>query len=243
MIKLINISKKYDEKSAFFLNNINLEINSNEIFGIVGKSGAGKTSIINIVSGLVTPDSGDISFNDVNLLKLNPQERRLYRKQIGFVFQNFNLLNNLTVEQNIILPLKLSKNERGLGEDKIDELIAYVGLTSKRNKYPHQLSGGEKQRVGIARALINEPKLLLCDEITASLDPETATKILNLLTKINNDKNIPIIFVSHDLLAIKNTCSRAAIIENGTVREIVNIANNGTKQILDIKTFLTSELV
>lgn len=243
MIKLSGINKKYDNvDSIFSLENINLNINRGEIFGIVGRSGTGKSTLLNLISGIVKQDSGTIEINGVDTNTLSENDHRLARQKIGFIFQNFNLLSNLTVAENIALPLKIQGVKKNQRNQLVKELLTFIELSDKKDDYPHMISGGQKQRVGIARALITNPNLILCDEITASLDQETSYKILDLLQKINKEKQITIVFVSHDLFSVKRICKRAAILNNGVLQEVINVNNlEGSDIDLNIKAFLTSK--
>ena len=185
MITLKNISKVYRNKTQTVqaLNDINLNVNAGEIFGIIGASGAGKSTLIHSVNLLERPSSGQVIVAGHDLMRFDKKALRLARHRIGMIFQHFNLLTSKTVYQNIALPLKLQgKNKAGI-KDKVSSLLEIVGLSDKAHNYPRQLSGGQKQRVAIARALTCDPQVLLCDEATSSLDPNTTGTILELLQK------------------------------------------------------------
>ncbi|VEU80746.1 ATP-binding cassette domain-containing protein [Haploplasma axanthum] len=243
MVEFVNVNKAFFDKKieSFSIKNLTFKTD-NEVLGIVGKSGSGKSTILQLLTGILNVDSGNIYFNGIDITTLKPNKKLAYLRDIGFIFQKFNLLTNLTVIENITLPLKIigiKKNERikrGL------ELIEYIGLSSLENRYPHQLSGGQLQRVAIARALINNPKILLCDEITSALDQETYYEILSLLLKIKNDLNLSIIFVSHDLNVIKMICDRVLVIENGLLTDTINLPKKSFKSFeFDYKTILESD--
>ena len=189
MIELKNIIKFYNNKSTEqpALNNINLNINSGEIFGIIGKSGAGKITLLRTINLLEKPSSGTVSINGIRLSSCSKQQLIKQRNNIVFIFQHFNLLKNRTVAENIALPLELSgtshQEQHGLTQD----LLELVDLENFAERYPVILSGGQKQRVAIARAIANDPDIILCDEITAAFDPESTRNILQLLEKINKE--------------------------------------------------------
>lgn len=242
MIKLINVNKNYDLDSNFTLQNINLDIDKGGIFSIVGRSGTGKTTILNLISGMIKPDSGTVLFEGKDINTLQKADKIRYRQQIGFIFQNANLLNNLTVEANILLPLKLQKVSKEIQENKVKEILELVGLTDKAKDYPHMLSGGQKQRVGIARALITNPSLLLCDEITASLDSQTSQNLLDLLLRIKNERDLTIVFISHDLLIVKSISDQVAILDNGVLSEVIKMPKERKRtSIIDIKELLLGD--
>lgn len=231
MIKINNLRKVYDSKgeSLEALKNINLNVERGDIFGIIGLSGAGKSSLLRCINMLEKPTSGEVYIRDIDITKLNPNDLRKTRKKIGMIFQHFNLLMNATVYENIAFPLKIS----GLTKDKIDkkvnELLEVVDLLDKKNVYPSQLSGGQKQRVGIARALANNPEIILSDESTSALDPTTTQSILNLLKDINKKFGITIVVITHEMNVIKNICNKVAVMESGLIVEegkVIDIFSN-----------------
>ncbi|MBH5319079.1 ATP-binding cassette domain-containing protein [Paenibacillus sp. GSMTC-2017] len=240
MIELIDINKQYrrSDKSYFHaLSGINLKIEKGEIFGVIGRSGAGKSTLLRSVNLLERPSSGTVIVGDNNLMLLKEKELQDRRKQIGMIFQHFNLLSTATVRDNIAFPLKISKKSSNEIAVRVDELLELVGLTNHQHQYPRQLSGGQKQRVGIARALANEPDVLLCDEATSALDPETTDSILTLLRDINRKMGITILLITHEMDVIRAVCDRVAvmdhgqIVESGTVLDIfLNPTNKVTKQ-------------
>ncbi|MCW5588025.1 MAG: ATP-binding cassette domain-containing protein [Legionellales bacterium] len=224
MIRVEQLSKVYRRANQEFtaLNNINLTIEAGEIFGIIGKSGAGKSTLIHCLNLLEQPTAGAIYFDDRNILLLSPAELRKTRQQIGMIFQQFNLLHSRTVFQNIALPLQLNHQSKLFIHKKVNALLELVGLSEKALSYPAQLSGGQQQRVAIARALANDPKVLLCDEATSALDPKTTRSILELLQKINQELNLTIILITHELDIIKQICHRVALLKQGTLIEAQN---------------------
>ncbi|MGG7178204.1 methionine ABC transporter ATP-binding protein [Clostridium paraputrificum] len=221
MIELQNVGKVFKRKdiSVEALKNVNLKIDKGDIFGVIGFSGAGKSTLIRLVNSLEEPSSGSVIVADKDLNKLSTKELRNLRKQIGMIFQHFNLLNSKTVFDNIAIPLKLNNTPKSEIEKRVNELLEFVGLESKAKSYPDELSGGQKQRVGIARALATNPLILLCDEATSALDPQTTESILELLKKINKEYNITILIITHEMNVIKDICNKVAVIEKGEIIE------------------------
>lgn len=199
--------------------NVNLTINKGEIFGIIGRSGAGKSTLVRILNLLNRPTSGNIIVDGNDLTALNADQLRAARRDIGMIFQHFNLLSSRTVYDNIGLPLELAGMSKSEISKKVMSLLELVGLTALANRYPAQISGGQKQRVGIARALANVPKILLSDEATSALDPETTRSILELLRKINQELGVTIVLITHQMEVIKMICDRMAVMETGEVIE------------------------
>ena len=204
---------------------ISLKINKGEIFGIIGLSGAGKSTLIRCLNRLEEPTEGKIFINDLELTSLNKEDLRLARKNIGMIFQHFNLLDQKTVYENIAFPLRLEKLGKKQIDARVNQLLEYVDLKDKKNNYPSQLSGGQKQRVAIARAIANNPKILLSDEGTSALDPKTTKSILELLKKIRDEFNITIVMITHQMEVVKEICDRVAIMENGQIVEINTVEN------------------
>lgn len=221
MIEFRNISKIYhsDGKEIQALKDINLTINKGDIFGVIGFSGAGKSTLVRTVNLLEYPTSGKVFVDGEDLTTLSKKELREKKKEIGMIFQHFNLLKSKTVFDNVAMPLTLSGIPKKEIENRVMEVLQFVGLEDRSNAYIHQLSGGQKQRVGIARALVTNPKILLCDEATSALDPQTTKSILNLLKRINYDYNITILLITHEMEVIREICNRVAVIENGEIIE------------------------
>ncbi|WP_099352655.1 methionine ABC transporter ATP-binding protein [Fredinandcohnia onubensis] len=217
MITLKNVKKIYQTKtnSVTAVNNIDLQINEGEIFGIIGYSGAGKSSLIRLLNGLETPTEGNITVAGHNITSIKGKALRDARKEISMIFQHFNLLWSRTVRENISFPLEIAKVPKSKREERVNELIKLVGLEGREGAYPSQLSGGQKQRVGIARALANNPKVLLCDEATSALDPQTTDSILDLLVDINERLGLTIVLITHEMHVIRKICHRVAVMENG----------------------------
>lgn len=212
-----------DEGKVEAVSNVSLRIDKAEIFGIIGSSGAGKSTLIRCLNLLEYPEAGKVIFKGEDLLTLTKKQIRQRRKKIGMVFQNFNLLASRTVFENIAFPID-SKNKDEV-KKKVLDLLEIVGISDKVYRYPHQLSGGQKQRVAIARALANDPDVLLCDEATSALDPQTTTSILSLLKELNQNLNLTIIIITHEMDVIKNICDRVAIMDQGKILEVDKVIN------------------
>jgi len=215
------LSKTFEtsEGKIEVLKNISLDINKGEIFGIIGLSGAGKSTLVRCINLLEKPTSGDIIFDGMNMRDLRPRELLKVRQSIGMVFQSFNLLSQRTALKNVCYPLEIARVSRVEAREKAVKLLELVGLSDKLNAYPSQLSGGQKQRVAIARALATEPKVLLCDEITSALDPNTTRSILELLQDINRKLGVTILIITHEMEVIEQICNRVAVIHEGVVVE------------------------
>ena len=228
MIKLNNITKIFTlpDKKLTALNNVSLHVPKGQICGVIGASGAGKSTLIRCVNLLERPTHGAVIIDDVDLTQLSEAELVKTRRQIGMIFQHFNLLTSRTVFENVALPLELENKSKAEIQEKTTALLALVGLSDKHNVYPANLSGGQKQRVAIARALASDPKVLLCDEATSALDPATTQSILKLLKEINRTLGITILLITHEMEVVKRICDQVAVIdkgrliEQGTVSEI-----------------------
>ena len=221
MIKLSHIEKIYNspEGAVHALNGIDLEIEKGEIYGIIGLSGAGKSTLVRCINMLERPTTGEVFVDGKDMMKLSESELREARKNIGMIFQHFNLLSSATVYENIAFPLTLSKTPSAEIEKKVLPLLELVGLKDKANQYPAQLSGGQKQRVGIARALASDPKILLCDEATSALDPQTTKSILALIKDINKKLSLTVVVITHEMQVIKEICDKVAVISDGVIAE------------------------
>ena len=217
MIKLSNIVKNYGDVHA--LKGFDLEIKRGEIYGIIGLSGAGKSTLVRCINMLERPTSGEVFVDGKDMTKLSESELRAARKNIGMIFQHFNLLSSATVYENIAFPLTLSNTPKTEIEKKVLPLLELVGLSDKAAQYPAQLSGGQKQRVGIARALASDPKILLCDEATSALDPQTTKSILALIKDINKKLDLTVVVITHEMQVIKEICDKVAVISEGVIAE------------------------
>jgi putative ABC transport system ATP-binding protein len=219
MISIQNITKAFQEGSSkqLVLDNLDLSIAKGEIVILLGKSGSGKSTLLNIISGIDTPNSGSIKLNSMELTTLSEKERTLLRRnKIGFIFQFFNLVPTLTVEENLLLPLEL--NDITNRNELVKSILAEVELSDKLRSYPDKLSGGERQRVAIARALIHNPDIILADEPTGNLDYETSVKIIELLDKVVKRKGKTMIMVTHSKDVI-GLADRVLTIRNGKITE------------------------
>ncbi len=222
MIELKDINKVFKDKNQnefYAAKDVNLKINDGEIFGIIGFSGAGKSTVVRCINLLGRPTSGQVIVNEKKLLELSAKELREERKKIGMIFQHFNLMPSRTVFENIAFPLKHSGLSKKQVQEKVRELLTLVELADKESQYPSQLSGGQKQRVAIARALANNPKILLCDEATSALDPTTTKQILGLLKKLRDKLNLTIVIITHQINVVKDICDKVAVMEHGKVVE------------------------
>ncbi|MDR1773258.1 MAG: methionine ABC transporter ATP-binding protein [Clostridioides sp.] len=218
MIEIKNLSKYYNNNKV--LNNINLEIRKGEIFGIIGHSGAGKSTILRCINGLTDYQEGSVSVDSKEIKSLSKNEIRELRKNLGMIFQHFSLLERRTVFENVALPMECFGYSKADIKKRVEELLDLVGIADKRDVKPKNLSGGQKQRVAIARALTLSPEFLLCDEATSALDPNTTKSILALLDEINKKLGITIVVVTHQMEVIKQICNRIAIMEDGKVLEV-----------------------
>ncbi len=228
MIQINQVDKVFyqGDKEINALKDINLHIPQGTIFGVIGSSGAGKSTLIRCVNMLEAPTRGEVIVDGVDLTTLSKSELGKARRNIGMIFQHFNLLSSRTVFENVALPLELAGRDKAEITKKVTDLLALVGLADKHDSYPSNLSGGQKQRVAIARALASDPKVLLCDEATSALDPATTQSILELLKEINRKLNITMLLITHEMDVVKSICHEVAIIgggelvEKGTVGEI-----------------------
>ncbi|MEM5017010.1 methionine ABC transporter ATP-binding protein [Metabacillus indicus] len=221
MIEFKGVTKVYGSggNEVKALDGIDLQVKKGEICGVIGFSGAGKSTLIRTVNLLERPTAGQIIVDGLDLTALSKKDVRGVKRKIGMVFQHFNLLNSKTVYANVAMPLLLSKASPKVIKERVAELLSFVGLEDKANQYPDQLSGGQKQRVGIARALATQPSILLCDEATSALDPQTTASILKLLKKINEEYNITILMITHEMSVIREVCDTVAVIEGGKIIE------------------------
>lgn len=222
IIEIRQLSKTFGagENQVAALQNVNLSIQEGEIFGIIGLSGAGKSTLVRCINLLERPDEGAVLFHGEDLMKLPAKELRKRRRIISMIFQSFNLLDQRTALDNICFPMELAGIPRKEAKQRALTLLETVGLPDKAGAYPVQLSGGQKQRIAIARALASDPEVLLCDEATSALDPQTTDSILKLLQKINRERGITVIIITHQMSVIEQICHRVAILDAGQVAEI-----------------------
>ncbi len=221
MIKFEHVSKEFISSKTRFLavENVSFEVQKGDIYGIIGFSGAGKSTLVRCINLLEVPTIGNVYFDGVNLTKAGPRELRKYRQKMGMIFQQFNLLAQRTVLENICYPLEVAGVKKREAKERAEELLKLVGLEDKANAYPAQLSGGQKQRVAIARALATNPEVLLCDEATSALDPITTKSILELLKEINQKLGVTIVIITHEMGVVKQICNRVAVMSGGVIEE------------------------
>lgn len=235
-IQLSQVKKEYRGKGTTIhaLDQINLTIESGEIFGIVGYSGAGKSTLLRLLNGLEQPTAGQVKIGSATVSELKGQSLRNFRQEVGMIFQHFNLLWSRNLLDNIALPLEITGMPKKERLEKAQKLLKLVGLEGREKAYPSQLSGGQKQRVGIARALANDPKLLLCDESTSALDPQTTDEILDLIADINKELGVTVVLITHEMEVIRKICHRMAVMEQGSIVElgkVIDIFTNPKKAV------------
>jgi D-methionine transport system ATP-binding protein len=220
-VQITQLGKTYQAASGAVtaLTGVDLSIRRGAIFGVIGRSGAGKSSLIRMLNRLEEPTEGSVSIDGVDIGTLHGKELVALRRRIGMIFQHFNLLSSQTVLENLALPLKAAGIGRAVIEQRARELLALVGLEGKEKVYPSRLSGGQKQRVGIARALMLEPQILLCDEATSALDPETTQSVLALLKEINQRLGLTLVLITHEMAVIRQICDHVVVLEQGRVVE------------------------
>ena len=225
VVRFINITKDFTQGKnvSRALNHVSFEVNKGDICGLIGFSGAGKSTLLRMVNELETPTEGDVEVLGHSLKNTKGKKLRDIRKRIGMIFQEFNLLESKTVFDNVAIALKLNGESKDYIQQRVSTLLEFVGLSDKKDSYPYELSGGQKQRVGIARALATKPEILLCDEATSALDPDTTESILNLLSKINKELQVTILFVTHTIRVVQKICNKVAILEHGNLVEFGNV--------------------
>ena len=224
LISLRNVNKTYPPARkggppVTALADINLDIEAGEVFGIIGYSGAGKSTLVRLINGLETVGTGEVTVDGRKVSGVPERRLRALRRDIGMVFQQFNLFNAKTVRNNVAYPLRVAGYSRSAIDARVNELLEFVGLAGKAENYPEQLSGGQKQRVGIARALAASPKILLADEATSALDPETTQEVLALLRRVNRELGITIVVITHEMDVIRSLADRVAVMDGGRIVE------------------------
>lgn len=228
MIEFFEAYKAYQvgKKSITALHKTSFQIPTGQIYGLIGHSGAGKSTLMRLINRLEEPSGGRIEVDGIDITQLDATGLRNFRRRVGMIFQHFNLLSSRTVADNVALPLRLaaelSKQEIN---NKVSALLARVGLENHANKYPAQLSGGEKQRVGIARALSTDPTILLCDEATSALDPETTGQVLQLLAEINHELGLTLVIITHEMDVVRRICDQVAVMDGGVIVEQGKVAD------------------
>lgn len=241
MIKIDNVSKTFLQNGipVQALDDVTVHIEKGGIYGIIGMSGAGKSTLLRCLAGLEKPDSGSITVAGTDLVSAGKATLAKIRKNMGVVFQGYNLLMQRTVYENIAFPLRVAGTDRKQTEQRVDRLLKVVGLEDKKYAYPSQLSGGQKQRVAIARALATQPSILLCDEPTSALDPQTTGRVLALLKEINRSLGVTIVIITHEISVVRNICSHVAVLSQGAVAESGKVARVFTSP----KTHITKALL
>lgn len=221
MIRFENVSKDFDSKGEKItaVKDVSIEINKGEIYGIIGFSGAGKSTLVRCINLLEKPTSGKVYFDNVSLTEINQEDLRQYRRKMGMIFQQFNLLEQRNVLENVCYPMEISGISKKNAKPFARELLKIVGLADREKSYPAQLSGGQKQRVAIARSLATNPEVLLCDEATSALDPITTRSILELLKEINNRLKVTIVVITHEMKVVEQICDRVAVMSDGEIKE------------------------
>lgn len=222
MIEFHHVQKTYrvSGRDVPALQSTDLRIEQGQVFGLIGHSGAGKSTLLRLINRLEEPSAGRILVAGEDVTALDANGLRRFRRQVGMIFQHFNLLSSKTVAANVAMPLELAGElSREQITQRVAELLARVGLSEHTNKYPAQLSGGQKQRVGIARALSTNPKILLCDEATSALDPQTTAQVLQLLAEINRELGLTIVLITHEMDVIRRVCDQVAVMDGGVIVE------------------------
>lgn len=228
MIEFFEVHKAYQlgKKSITALQPTSLQIPTGQIYGLVGHSGAGKSTLMRLINRLEEPSAGRIEVDGIDITQLDANGLRNFRRRVGMIFQHFNLLSSRSVAENVALPLKLAGElSKQAINKKVSDLLIRVGLENHANKYPAQLSGGEKQRVGIARALSTDPTILLCDEATSALDPQTTGQVLELLAEINQDLGLTLILITHEMDVVRRICDQVAVMDSGLIVEEGKVAD------------------
>ncbi|RPF50055.1 methionine ABC transporter ATP-binding protein [Aquisalibacillus elongatus] len=225
MITLNNVSKRFGSFEA--IQSVSLSIKSGEIHGIIGASGAGKSTLLRMINLIEQPDEGNVLIDGETLNHLKGKRIRQVRQSLAMIFQGYHLIGNKTVFDNVVMPLDLAKTPKKGRAEQVMESLRFVGLEALRDQYPSQLSGGQKQRVAFARAIVNQPNVLLCDEPTSSLDPNTTAEVLEVLQRINQEFGVTIIIVSHEMEVIKSICERVTVMADGRVYEEIEIEPTG----------------
>lgn len=220
LFQVVLLNKKYN--STPVLKSISFEIQKGDIFGIIGFSGAGKSTLLRCLSSLEKPTSGSIFFRNQDIGGMSEEGLQTYRRQLGMLFQNFQLFSSKTALENVTYPLEIRGEDKELCQSKAVEFLHLVGLRDYIHRYPAELSGGQKQRVGIARALVHQPKLLFCDEPTSALDNQSKKEILRLLKRLSSSLNLTILMITHEIDLIKSLCNKVAILDEGEIVEMGN---------------------
>lgn len=227
LVELRGVSKHYRRadtgENVVAVEDVSLDVHQGEVLGVIGYSGAGKSTLVRLVNALELPSSGSVTVAGQELTAIPERDRRLARRRIGMIFQQFNLFRSRTIAGNVAYPLKVAGVPKAERDRRVAELLDFVGLLERAHAYPEQLSGGQKQRVGIARALAADPELLLADEATSALDPETTSEVLGLLRRVNRELGVTIIVITHEMDAVRQIADRVAVMEQGRVVEVGDV--------------------
>ena len=243
IVQLKNVSKQYKDAN-FKLENISFDINKKEVIGIIGRNGTGKSTILKMINGIVSYDSGDILYKNSSIKAMDTSTLRHTRKNLAYIFQHSNLIDNKSVYYHLSLVYKL--NKVSVDKKKIDDILEFMNITRLKNSLCGSLSGGEQQKVAIAMALLQEPEVLLCDEISSALDTNSEKEIFALLNKLQTTTDISIVMISHSLSLLKNFCDRVVVIDDSTIKDIV-VPNKNAKDDYDsnyynyVKEFLLND--
>ena len=243
IVQLKNVSKQYKDAN-FKLENISFDINKKEVIGIIGRNGTGKSTILKMINGIVSYDSGDILYKNSSIQSMDASTLRKTRKNLAYIFQHYNLIDNKSVYYHLSLVYKL--NKVSVDKKKIDDILEFMNITRLKNSLCGSLSGGEQQKVAIAMALLQEPEVLLCDEISSALDTNSEKEIFALLNKLRTTTDISIVMISHSLSLLKNFCDRVVVIDDSTIKDIV-VPNKNAKDDYDsnyynyVKEFLLND--
>ena len=229
IVQLKNVSKQYKDAN-FKLENISFDINKKEVIGIIGRNGTGKSTILKMINGIVSYDSGDILYKNSSIKAMDASTLRHTRKNLAYIFQHSNLIDNKSVYYHLSLVYKL--NKVSVDKKKIDDILEFMNITRLKNSLCGSLSGGEQQKVAIAMALLQEPVVLLCDEISSALDTNSEKEIFALLNKLRTTTDISIVMISHSLSLLKNFCDRVVVIDDSTIKDIV-VPNKNAKDDYD----------
>lgn len=244
IIEVEHLSKAFKTREGKIqaLEDISLSIEEGEIFGVIGLSGAGKSTFVRCLNLLEKPSEGKVIVDGKNLMEMSAKELCETRQRIGMIFQHFNLLMQRNVLRNVCFPMEIVRTEKAEAKKKAMEYLRTVELEDKAKAYPVQLSGGQKQRVAIARALASQPRIILCDEATSALDPQTTRNILSLLKKINKEYGITVVIITHEMRVVEEICDRVAVLDHGHLAEIGSVQEifsnpktNAAKRLLLLK--------
>jgi dl-methionine transporter subunit ; ATP-binding component of ABC superfamily len=241
MISITNLNKSFGDLQV--LDDINLSIEDKVIYGLVGESGQGKSTLLRCVNGLIPYDAGSLTVDGIEVKQNKGRDLRVFRKNIGMIFQSFSLLDSLTVYENIAYPMRLWKYNDSEIKKQVNFMLEIVDLKDKVASYPKELSGGQKQRVAIARALVMKPKYILSDESTSALDPKTAQSILGLLKEINREMGITILVVTHQMEVVRQVCDKMALLKNGKIEINGEVKDVFLQQPLSLQNLIGTEKI